>query len=53
LGLGYLGREKEAHAALDECERHHQGFVEKQADWRPYRDDDSNQHLRAGRPKRV
>lgn len=51
LALGYQGREREARAALDECERLHQGFVEKRADWRPYRDDNSNQHLREGRYK--
>jgi len=51
LGLGHLGREKEARAALDECERFHPGFVEKRADWRPYPSDDSNLHLRQGRCK--
>jgi adenylate cyclase len=51
LGLAYLGREKEMRAALDECERLHPGFVEKRADWRPYRNDDSNQHLCEGRHK--
>jgi adenylate cyclase len=51
LGLGHLGRELEARAALDNCERLHPGFVEMRADWRPYPGDDSNQHLREGRYK--
>lgn len=51
LGLGYLGHETAARDALDECERLHRGLVGKRADWRPYRDDGSNQHLREGRYK--
>ncbi len=46
--LGHLGRLDEARKALAECERLQPGFVQKRAQWQPYRDAANNEHIHEG-----
>jgi adenylate cyclase len=48
IALGYLDRHADARAAIAECERLHPGFVERRADWKPYRNPVDNEHLHDG-----
>jgi adenylate cyclase len=48
IALGHLGRTEEAQKALQRCEDLQPGFLEKRANWAPYRDTERNQHLREG-----
>jgi len=51
--LAQLGRDNEARAALDTCERLQPGYVEGRLRWQPYSDAAENQHLHAGIRKVV
>lgn len=46
--LAHLGRGREAHVALRECERLKSGFVAKKLAWRPYSNPRRNAHFFAG-----
>lgn len=46
--LGHLGRQEEARAALDDCERVQPGFARKWTRWREYRNDADNDHFSEG-----
>jgi adenylate cyclase len=46
--LAHLDRVEEARALLDRCESIKPGFVAHREDWRPYADQQRNEHLLAG-----
>jgi adenylate cyclase len=48
IGLAHLGRQSDAFAALEQCEREQPGFVEERTTWRPYRDQSKNEHILDG-----
>ncbi len=48
MSLGHLGRQAEARAALDECERLQSGFAKKHARWRSYKNATDQEHWKEG-----
>ncbi len=48
ISLGHLGRQTEAQAAFDECERVQPGFAEKWRLWQEYKNPADNDHLLDG-----
>ena len=49
--LGHLGRQKEARAAINECNQVNPEFVRRWTQWREYRDEADNDHVLDGLKK--